>query len=182
MENIRLTLNEKVLLDAMLYQASKSDQLKKSRKTARMLFAVIIVLAGGLLMYSWPLIGLMVLIIGAVFFIFFPKYLAFYYKRYMARAVKSSDYKNRVGQFYDISFGDEYMEIKNDQMEAKYYFSNFEYITETSEHFFIKLKGADFLIFPKAQIQAYPALKTFFKNICTNQGIAYCEEYDWQWS
>lgn len=182
MENISLIINEKVLLDAMLYTVSKSEQFKKSRKTARLIFAAIILLIGAILTFFSRLIGIATFITGGIVFIFFPKYLAFYYQRYFARVLKSKEYTSRLGQLYDISFGEEYIEMKNPQTVIKHSFGNFEYITETSENFFIKLKAGDFLIYPKAQLKDNNSIKTYFKNVCTNLNIAYYEEYDWKWS
>jgi hypothetical protein len=182
MECIRLTLNENVLLEAMLFHASKSQQLKKSRKTGRMLFAAIMIMLGGLLLYFSRLIGVTILIVGTIVFILFPKYLAWYYRLMMSKAIKNGDLKKRVGQSYDINFDQEYLEIKNPQVEVKHYYSNFENITETNSYFYVKIEGAEFLIFPKAQIPDHSSLKAFFENLCRHQKIAYYEEYNWKWS
>ncbi|WP_091489807.1 hypothetical protein [Flavobacterium phragmitis] len=119
--------------------------------------------------------------LGVISFIVFPQYLGYYYKKHFSKIIKTEDYKNRIDQSFNISFNNEFIEVKNNHIQAKHNVGNFEYISETNEYFFIKLKAGDFLAYPKEQINDFDTLKTYFKNICTKNKIEYKNEYGWKW-
>ncbi|MFD2942145.1 YcxB family protein [Flavobacterium notoginsengisoli] len=181
MENIRLTFHNKVALDLLLYHASKSESLNKSRTKSRLVFISIIALLSALFIQLSPLISVCFIILGSIVFIFFPKYLAYYYKKHFSKLIKTETFKNRLGQTFEICFTDAFIEIKNPKVETKYNISNFEYVAETAEYFFIKLKVGDFLIYPKAQITNVETLKEYFKKVCIDYNIDYKNELNWKW-
>jgi len=181
MNKISLISDEKVILDATLYTASKSEQLASARKKGRLIFALIIILLGVLFVAVDKRIALLSIGVGAVAFFILPRYLSIYYKRYFTKLVKSDENQKRQGQSFDIYFNDTFIEIKTALLETKYSFENFEYIAETSENIFIKLKLGEFLTFPKSQLQDVDEIRNYFRRICDTRKIDYKEELDWQW-
>lgn len=77
-----------------------------------------------------------------------------------------------------MTFQDHYLETKNNFVESKCLYTNFEYIAETQENIFIKLKTETFLTFPKDQIDN--ELKNYLKDLCSRYQIEYIEE-NWVW-
>jgi hypothetical protein len=126
-------------------------------------------------------IALLFIGVGAIAFFILPRYLSMYYKRYFTKLVQSEENQKRQGQSFDIYFNDTYIEIKAALLETKYSFENFEYIAETGENIFIKLKLGEFLTFPKSQLQDVDEVRNYFRSICDTQKIEYKEELSWQW-
>ncbi|SEQ84146.1 YcxB family protein [Epilithonimonas lactis] len=178
MKEIVLTLTEKNILDSLLYSASKSDPIKKSRKTTRILFGVIMLLLTLLFLFSNKLIAGVTFIVGSIAFLLFPQYLKIYYKKFFTKLSRSDEQKKLIGLEYKMTFQDHYLETKNNFVESKCLYTNFEYIAETQENIFIKLKTETFLTFPKDQIDN--ELKNYLKDLCSRYQIEYIEE-NWVW-
>lgn len=66
-------------------------------------------------------------------------------------------------------------------MVSKYQYDQFEYISETAFAFFIKLKMADQLFFPKQQIADTAEFKAFLTELSQRLHISYQEELDRKW-
>ncbi len=181
MNEITLVFTEKNILDNLLYTASKSDQLKKSRKTGRLLFAVFIVLFSLILLAINKLIAGLTFVVGIIIFLLFPQYLKLYYKKYLIKTSKSGENKKLVNLEYKITLKDDCIESKNTMGESKYLHNGFEYISETEENIFIKLNTPMFLVFPKNQIDNIEELKNYFEAICNKHNIEYIDEKNWVW-
>lgn len=80
-----------------------------------------------------------------------------------------------------ITLNENFIEIKNSQSETKYLPENFEYISETRDNFFIKLKSGIFLTFAKNQIKNQEALRNYFQQRCEKSSIAYIDDQNWTW-
>lgn len=80
MDTILLTLSEKDGINMALYVASKSAQVKKSRKRAWFAFGVFILLLSLVFFSFGKLFGSLILALGTVVFILFPTYLRIYSK------------------------------------------------------------------------------------------------------
>lgn len=181
MKELQLTLSEQDQLDALLFSMSKSPQITKVRKKVRILFMLLMLILAVPFFYYEPQLAILIIVVSAIAFLFFPKYLGIYYKRYFTKYVKIPEFQNRIGVLHTIGFEDNYLLIKSAQMESKYQFNQFEYITETAFAFFIKLKMSDQLFFPKQQIEDIAGFKTFLTALCQRLHIAYQEELDWKW-
>ncbi|MFP3596954.1 YcxB family protein [Chryseobacterium sp. SIMBA_029] len=181
MNEIILTLTEKNILDSLLYSASKSDPLKKSRKMGRILFGVIFLLLTLIFLFLNKFIAGVVFVVAAITFILFPQYLKIYYKKYFTKLSKSQENKKLIGLEYRTTLSEDYLESNNIYGESKFFYSNFEYISETKENFFIKLKTQVFIMFPKSQIEKINELKHYFQEVCTRYQIEYINDENWVW-
>ncbi|PUV23375.1 YcxB family protein [Sphingobacterium athyrii] len=181
MKELQLTLSEHDQLNALLFSMSKSPQIIKARKRSRILFILLMLILAIPFFYYEPLLAILIIVVSVVAFLFFPKYLGIYYKRYFSKYVKSPEFQNRIGIPHTITFEDNYLQIKSTQMESKYQYDQFEYMTETAFAFFIKLKMADQLFFPKQQIKDTAEFKAFLTELSQRLHIAYQEELDWRW-
>lgn len=182
MNKIKFTFTEKIYLDVLLYNMSKSKIFKNSRKTSLYLLCSIMFLLGLLfIILKNPFISIFFIVLGLVIFMLFPKYLGFYYKRFFSNMVKSEEYRNRVRQFFEAGFYENSIEMKNESVEVKHNINSFEYITETSDYFYIKLNIGDFLIFPKEQIPNIEIFKNYLNHICIIHNLNYEQEMNWKW-
>ncbi|KPH13381.1 YcxB family protein [Chryseobacterium sp. ERMR1:04] len=181
MNEIILTLTEKNILDSLLYSASKSDPLKKSRKTGRILFGAIFLLLTLIFLFLNKFIAGVTFVVASITFFLFPQYLRIYYRKYFTKLSKSEENKKLIGLEYRVTFKDNYLETKNTYGESKFFYSNFEYISETKENFFIKLKTQIIIMFPKSQIENINELKSYFQEVCSRDQIEYINDENWVW-
>ncbi len=181
MKELQLILSEQDQLDALLFSMSKSPQIAKARKKSRFMFMLLMLILAVPFFYYERQLAILIIVVSIIAFLFFPKYLGIYYKRYFTKYVKSPEFQNRIGILHTISFEDNYLQIKSTQMESKYQYDQFEYISETTFAFFIKLKMSDQLFFPKQQIEDIAEFKAFLVELSQRLHIAYQEELDWKW-
>lgn len=181
MNTMTLSFNEKIMLDSLLYEASKSEEVKQSKKISGYVFAGVIAIIGLLMMFFEPLLGGAILLVGGLFYLIYPKFASHYYKRYYTTIALGDQYKSRESNTFEVEFNKEFILMKNNQLEAKHSVSNFEWVSETMENFFIKVNTGSYLIFPKTQVHDLMELKNYFHSICTDQKIPYHEELNWKW-
>ena len=181
MKEIILILTEKNILDSLLYSVTKSNQFKKSRKTGRLLFGAIFLLLTLIFLVLNKFIAGLTFVVGVIIFVLFPQYLKIYYKKHFTKLSKSNENKKLLGLEYRITFKEEYIEIRSLIGESKLLYNSFDYISETKENIFIKLKTAVLLTFPKNQINNISELKNYFETICAQYKIEYLDDENWTW-
>lgn len=181
MNTMKLSFNEKIMLDSLLYEASKSDEVKQSKKVSGYLFGGMIAVIGLFLMFFEPVLGGAILLVGGLFYLIYPKFASRYYKKYYTNIALGDQYKSSEANTFTVEFNKDSILIKNAQLEAKHSVTHFEQISETAENFFIKMNSGSYLIFPKAQVPDLVWLKKYFHEICTDQNILYHEELNWKW-
>ncbi|OCA72539.1 hypothetical protein BBI01_10510 [Chryseobacterium artocarpi] len=178
MNTMKLSFNEKIMLDSLLYEASKSEEIQQSKKTSRLIFAGMIAVIGLFLMIFNLVLGGSIFLVGGLFFLIYPKYAGYYYKKFYTTVAQGEQFKSSDNNTYDVEFNKEYILMKNTQLEAKHHTDHFEWLSETKENFFIKLNSGSYLIFPKQQVPDIEWLRNYFKEI----KIPYHTELDWKWS
>lgn len=181
METLKLTVNEKDTLDSILYYASKSEQIKKARRNSRLIFIGIIILLSILFLAFDKSISIAFIVVGVIGYIFFPQYLKWYYKKHFSKTIQAHEYRSLVGLENSIIFNEDNIEVKNSKAETKYLHQNFDYISETHDNFFIKLKTISILTFPKNQIKNSNALRDYFQKLCAQIKIEYIDDKNWTW-
>lgn len=124
-----------------LFSMSKSPQIVKARKKSKFMFMLLMLILSIPFFYYERQLAILIIVVSAIAFLFFPKYLGIYYKRYFTKYVKSPEFQNRVGILHTISFEGNYLRIKSTQMESKYQYDEFEYMTETAFAFFYQTKN-----------------------------------------
>ncbi|WP_425321070.1 YcxB family protein [Epilithonimonas arachidiradicis] len=78
-------------------------------------------------------------------------------------------------------FNEDNIEVINSKAETKYLHQNFDYISETHDNFFIKLKTISMLTFPKNQIENSNELRDYFQKLCAQIKIEYIDDKNWTW-
>ncbi|MGJ1348483.1 YcxB family protein [Sphingobacterium siyangense] len=181
MKILQLISTEKDQLNVLLYHASRSENVRKSRRNSQLIFGTIMLLLSLLFAVFERRMGIMFFTLSTIAFIFFPVYLGWYYKRNFTKLIKSNEYRAQVGIQYNITFEQQSVLVQSPQGETRYLCDNFDYISETRDSFYIRLKTGALLIFPKNQIIKIRELKNYFKTICSAYRINFIDDNRWYW-
>lgn len=181
METLKLSVTEKDALDTLLYYASKSAQIKKTRRRAVLLFALFMTVLCILFLTINKQFAIICAVISILILPFLQGYLKMRLKMHFRKSVQGDAYKALIGSEHTTQFYENDMHVKSATAETKYAHEGFEYISETADYFFIKLKAATLLCFPKNQVTDVGELKSYFQKLCAKQNIAYLGEQNWSW-
>ncbi|WP_268225708.1 YcxB family protein [Sinomicrobium oceani] len=174
--NYKLTLSD--FLEYQLYASSKSDIHKKRRRNSRVIVPILFLLYG-LYLTKKDQNHIRILVFGITaisWFVFFPFYSKWRYKRHFEKHVKEN-YKNRINTPVEIDFDENSVYTKDFTSESKINGNELKELIETRNHFFIKLTTDLALIVPKHSIEN----QTEFKKIVTELGAKYVDELNWKW-
>ena len=173
--NYQLTKSD--FLEYQLYTSSKSKLHKKKRFRNRILVPIIyIVFALYSLINNKNYVTTITFIaISIIWFALYPKYSSCYYKKFLKKHV-DENYKNRVNKPIELSFNDDFINIKDFTSESKINGSEIKELIETKDHFFLKLKTDLSLIVPKYGINNCSE----FINTVTSLGAEHINELQWR--
>lgn len=174
--NYKLTYSD--FLEYHLYATSKSKLHKKKRFWSRIIVPIIYLLLGlYLAIKSQEIeIGIFFAGIGIAWFLLYPMYSKWRYKKYSQKHVEEN-YKNRINKLVEINFNENSVNTKDFTSESKIKGSELKELIETKEHFFLKLATDSSLIIPKHVVTDFDE----FKIKVTNLGANYVNELNWVW-
>jgi len=178
---ITYSLNENDFLQYHLFNASKSDRIKKQRRKSWFVNAILIFCFGFIsyLNGNHVLVDYF-LIAGILAVCLFPFYLRWYYKNHYKKFAKET-YKKRVEEICTITFTEDYIESFGRTGTSKINMPEVEKVYETGQYFFLKLKTGSTLIIPKYKIDNIDDLRDeFIKIIDTFKG-EFISDLDWRW-
>lgn len=121
-------------------------------------------------------IGILFAGIGIVWYLFYPMYSKWRYKKQFQKYVEEN-YKNRVNKLIEIDFNENSVNTKDSTTESKIKGTELKELVEIKEHFFIKLTTDSSLIIPKQHVIDFVE----FKRKVTDLGADYVNELDWEW-
>jgi len=174
---IEYKLTNDDFLEFQLYTASKSKTIEKKRRFGRI---IIPLLYFGIAAYSLindsVLFGIILLVFGLIWFVFYPRYSKYRYKRHYKNHI-AEHYQNRVNITEELIFEENFVFSKDNSSEAKIEVEEFEYLIELKAYFFLTLKRGISFIIPKSQVTDVMA----FKNKIEKLGIQYVNELEWEW-
>ena len=175
---ITYILNNLDFLEYQLYSSSKSELIKKKRLRSRYLVFVVYIFIGLFVTYVYDnnIAGGIVGSFGILWFVFYPKYAKWNYKRHFKKQVEEN-YKNRINKPVEIDFAENSLNVIDFTSESKINGTELKELIETKEHFFIKLTTDLSLIVPKHSI----GNQTTFKKHVTELGAEYVDELNWEW-
>ncbi|MBA81061.1 MAG: hypothetical protein CMF36_08005 [Leeuwenhoekiella sp.] len=162
-----------------LYTSSRSKSHKKKRLRNRVLLPIFFLGLGTFTAITSD--DLVVLFsyagIAILWFLLYPLYSGWLYKNHFKKHVKET-YKNRIHVPVEIVFQEDLIVAKDATSETKISTTELKELTETCEHFFLKLRTDTSLVFPKHFISKPTEFKNYFKD----QGVSYVNELNWRWS
>ncbi len=175
---VKYQLTNTDFLEYQLYTSSKSESHKKKRRNNRFIFPIIYFAYGCYLTNKDEnYIGIIIFgIISILWFLLYPKYSQWRYKRHFRKHVKEN-YKNPINTSVEIVFDENFVNVKDYTSESKINGAELKELIETKGHFFIKLTTDLSLIVPKHSVENQTELK---KRI-TEMGAKYIDELIWVW-
>lgn len=176
--NLNYKLSNLDFLEYQLYTSSKSKLHKKKRFRSRIIVPIIYLLLG---LYTVNKnqdnrIGIIFVAIAVIWFLFYPMYSKWRYKKHFQKHVKEN-YKNRIDKQVSIDFDKKSMNVKDFTSESKINGTELKELIETKNHYFIKLTTDLSLIIPKEAVTD----KLEFKKRITDFGAEYIDELNWEW-
>lgn len=179
---LKYSLTENDYLQQQLYLASKSNQINKQRKRARIAVPIILLVIVFLSYFNENLFEAYCSAgAGIVWFFLFPIYLKRYYQRVFKKYV-NENFKDRAGIVLSIAFKENALEVVSENIgKSEFNFSSFKNISEIENYFFIDVKASGNIMIPKAKIDNVEAVKNKLKTIAEKQGIEFISELDWKW-
>ncbi|MCH4552891.1 hypothetical protein [Aestuariibaculum lutulentum] len=171
------TLGKSDFLEYQLYASSKSKSHKSRRFRSRIIIPFIYVALGGYVVSLGNLTeGLMFAGIGVVWFLFYPKYSKWRYKKHFQKHIEEH-YQNRIDKTVELTIEDGSLLTKDFTAETKVNASELKELIELPKHVFIRLTTELALIVPKQKIKDLEV----FKNEIQSLGATYVDDIQWQW-
>ena len=175
-----LTLTEEDYLIQSLYAASKSELVRKRKRTTSIqlglgfsLMALLSYLGNNLFFSWWDF-----LIMGLILVVGYPIYQPIsdlrHHRKYIAET-----YKNRFGKTSQVEFSGDQL-LTNDYVgDSKLDLGQLEQVCETGTHFFLKFNTAEVLILPKDSIPLED-FKVLLNQLIDKYQLPYTQELNWK--
>lgn len=146
-----------------LYNASVSRILQRRRLRMRWFVFVIYTLLGAWLMLSdrvW-IGGLVFIVFGLLWLLFYTRYSAFRYKKIYRRIVEEQT-RSRIHKPYEMQLHEEYLLMCNATSESKVAYEGIEELLLLPQHYLLLLKEKSGLVVPRAAISEPEEFERFF--------------------
>lgn len=175
---IEYSLDKSDFLTYQLYAASKSKNIKKNRRNAKLIPPVFFILVGTYLSYrdNSPIGLIMFVVLSFLWFIFHPKYQKYKYVNHYKKHI-DENYANRINIITTIEFDKEYITSKNKIGESKIKTSELSKMIELKSHYLFELLDKQALIIPKRAIDNNERFKTEMYN----NNILSDNKTNWEW-
>ncbi len=176
---IHYALDEKDFLTFQLFAASPS--IVKRRRFTRFSFAAIYIILGGVLLAVGKLpIGVILLLLGVLWFIVYPMYERKRYRNHYITHIKEH-YEGRLNRPSSITFSKEGVETNNSGGESKLPYTELDAMQEIGGYIYIRLKTGVSFIIPKQKTDNPAETIAFLKNLASRLNIPYATNLDWTW-
>jgi hypothetical protein len=173
--NYKLKLSD--FLEYQLYASSKSELQKKTIKKTQIIVPIIYVILGGYIFISLNrVIGIIIILLGLLWYIFYPKYAKRRNKKHFEKHI-IENYSNRVDKLIELEFTPEFMFEKELTSESKIMVQEFDKLIELKNHFFVQLKSKLAFVIPKHAISD----EITFKKKISEYNVDYVNELNWKW-
>lgn len=179
---LNYSLTENDYLQQQLYLASKSEYVKKRRKTVKIGILVLLLIIGGTIFLTTKdvtdlyIFGVLILIFGCFSSVYVKWADRVNFKKYV-----DSTFLKKCGIIINVKFEEDSIIISTFISDVKFNFFGFENISETKDYFFITLKTDENIMIPKPHIADVESLRNKLKTITENLNINFISELDWKW-
>jgi len=162
---IEYKIEENDFLDYQLFTASKSKRTMKKKRNGWILLTVASIILGIYFYFQNNIamtiyFGLIAIICG----LFYPKYFNWRYKKHYKNYIKEN-YQKRFGEIEIIEISKEYICSKDKTGEGKIKLKEIDEVSETKNHFLLKISTGMSLIIPKREIENLDIIKNKFDEI-----------------
>lgn len=169
-------------LTHQLFGASMNKAIKKQRKrglilwtTAFFILAIVFYLQGN------KFLSIYFIAFGIGFFLIYPIYASWIYKRYFKRYVYKHFTESNLNNMI-LTIDEEEIVLFNGKERGKIKISEIEKIEEIPTHIFIKLKGGRSIIIPKLKIENKEELLNCVSFLSKNNSFPYIQILKWKWN
>jgi hypothetical protein len=174
-------LDQDDCLEFQLFDASKSERIKKKRQKSKIRIPVLYLILGCLfyLLNSNPL-ALTFIIIGVLWFFIYPVWLSKFYIKHYRDFIKEKWTENS-SESSIVQFETDAINIHSKSGEAKINIRETKEITETPKLILLKFKSGSNIIFPKGKISNSDELRRYLQALALRLNVEYTDETQWTW-
>ncbi|MDH6310810.1 Ca2+/Na+ antiporter [Dysgonomonas sp. PFB1-18] len=181
MIELEFNLNEEDHLNLQLYAASQNPLIKKQRKRRAFLISGLFVLFGIVSFYSLSsYAGCIYIVLGVIFFILYPFYSTWLYKRHFKRHVKQY-YDQAASNHISMKIDDENIMTYDAKGESTIKIKSLIEIIEISDYFYLQLSKAAYHVIPKKKINSVELLRQHLIKCANAYNIPVTIDLNWKW-
>ncbi len=178
---IEFMLHENDYVTYQLYEASKSERLKKERRQGKIITPLTFFIIGLLFLKTEGILFACIFTAIGIMWMLYYSYnykqkLYLHYKQYVHEV-----FKNRYGQICTFEFNHDFICEKTEVSECRYAATQIETINEIPRHILIKLKSGGSCIIPKDKMAQPELLRENLKELAAFLHIDYNMQLDWKW-
>ena len=170
---IEFTLSRADYIECQLFAITKSEIIKKNRKTARIRLPVIYLILGTILLLLADLVyAIIFYLLGVLWYLLYPTLTKKRYARHYEKYV-DENFKNRFDTLIKVRFLDDYetIETVDFEGESKFKTSEIEKIIEIKRFIYIKMKSGSHFIIPKYKIENVKQLREELRMISKSKNF-----------
>jgi hypothetical protein len=176
-----LTLEEKDYLTFQLFFSSLSKNINNTKKRDRIYFPLTLCIISSILFLQKQIGNAQgFFILAFLWFIFYPIYQKWYFKRHYSKHVKEN-HKNNFGRITDLEISEEYIKTESEGIESKVDANLISKIYEIENYFYIVIRTNNTYIIPKSQIKKANETRAFLKNLAEKKDVEYIHKDKWSW-
>lgn len=179
---VSYTINESDYLTHQLYNASRSERIKKKRQRSRIFVLVIYLILAAFFYYKNKLgltVTFGVLAVGMYFY--YPVIERRRYRKHYEAFIREH-FKEGVDRNVTLELTQDYLLGTEGDNESKIKTKEIKRIAELQEVFLLQLTQGQTLIVPKRDIANIDALRHMLQDIAAHVKAPYLEELHWKWS
>jgi len=173
--NYKLKLSD--FLEYQLYASSKSKLHNKTIKRTQFFVPVVYIILGIYIFLTLNrVIGIISILLGLLWYIFYPKYAKRRNKKHFEKHI-IENYSNRVDKLIELEFTPQFMFEKELTSESKIMVQEIDKLIELKDYFFVQLKSKLTFVIPKHAISD----ENIFKKKISEYDVDYVNELSWKW-
>ncbi|MFC4816801.1 hypothetical protein [Flavobacterium sp. GCM10023249] len=179
MIEIQYTLQESDFLELHLYYFKSEGKLKRLTLITWIGFLLVIGILSGILI--WKDDFFLVIVLGstaALLSIFHGNQMKRVYQKHFKKTIKI--YESRFGQEVYLKITESQLHVESIAGSTNINFTEVIELSETQNHFFIKLK-TQAIIIPKTEVKNIANLSANLKDLAKKLNVNYRDDPNWKW-
>ena len=174
---IDYNIEKEYFIDFQLFTASKSERIRKNKNRGWIILLILFIFLF-INFYNNGNIGFAIYfgIISIICLLFYGKYFKRNLRKHYEKFV-TENHTKRFGQPVSLEINSDFIYTKDKVGEGKISISEIENVSETQNHFFIKISTGVSLIIPKKKIQNSNEINRQFESL----KIPIIDETNWKW-
>ena len=165
-----------------LFLASEQPSIKSKRNKSRIVLPIFMFVLAGFMFVSASTLFLefIYIILGILWYIFYPKYSAYKYKKHYQKYI-AENYLQKVNLAVELEIQDEYLLAIDPSAESKIKAEQFEKINELRDYYLVRLVINSSILIPKKSGVKQGDASEFVSSLATRYNIPVIDNQDWEW-